>query len=63
MCMQTKDRGSTSFAVTAAGHVRKQTIEFLYSGGHISEDGKLSVDEMRHPFRAWSCFRPYGIYP
>ena len=37
MCLQNKGGGKVSFTVNAAGHVYKQTIEFVYLGYHCRQ--------------------------
>ena len=57
MCLQTKGGGHVPFTVTAAGHVYKQAVEFVYLGGPISGDWDLrSVEVTRRIQRACACF-------
>ena len=54
-------RGKVSFKINAAGQVYKQTIEFVYLGGDITEDRDLSIEITRRLQRAWACFQRYKM--
>ena len=47
MCLQTKGGGKVSFTINAAGHLYKQTIEFVYLGGAITADRNLRIEITR----------------
>ena len=52
--------GHVLFTATAADHVYKQTVEFVYPGGDISADMDLRSAEVTHLIqRAWACFGRY----
>ena len=62
MCLQTKVGGHVPFAVTAAGQVYEQTVEFVYLGVTISADLDLrSVKVTRRIQRAWVWFGRYKM--
>ena len=51
MCLETKSGGKVSFTINA-GHVYKQTIQFVYLGGAITADRDLSNEITRRLQRA-----------
>ena len=57
----TKGGGKVSFTINAAGKVYKQTIEFVYLGGAITADRKLSIEITRRLQRAWVCSQRYKM--
>ena len=50
-----------SFTINAAGQVYKQTIEFVYLGGAISENRDVTIKITRRLQRAWACFERYNM--
>ena len=61
MCLQTEGGWKVSFTINAAGHVHKQTIEFVYLGGAITADRDLGIKITRRLQRAWACFQRYKM--
>ena len=59
MYLQTKRGGGVSFAINAAGHVCKTTIELVvYLGGAISAHKALSIDRDDA-----ACSESLGVLP
>ena len=58
---KTRRGGKVSFTIKAAGHMYKQTIEFVYLGGAITDDRELSSEITRRLQRAWGRFQRYNM--
>ena len=61
MCLQTEGGGKVSFTINAAGHVYKQTIEFVYLSEAITVDRDLSIEISWRLQRAWAYLLRYKM--
>ena len=61
MCLRAKGMPESTaiFSVEAAGHVYKQTNEFVYLGGNVNHNADLSIEVGRRIRNAWCSFRKY----
>ena len=64
MCLRTKGMPefTATFSVEAAGHVFKQTNEFVYLGVNVNHNDDLFIEVNRLIIRnAWCSFRKYTL--
>ena len=63
MCLRAKGmpESTATFSVEAAGKVYSQTNEFVYLGGNINHNAKLSIEADRRIRNAWCSFRKYTL--
>ena len=63
MCLRAKEvlESTAIFSVEAAGQVYHQTNEFIYFGGGVNHNAKLSIKVDRRVRNTWCSFRKYTL--